>query len=379
MSHRPSPVIPTEVHTDASSDATRTDARTGAHPTGVFRLPPALSGHRIRIGTSPLRMAAYLSTPHPDAASPGATPLLLIHSVNAAASAAELRPVYELAAATRPVMALELPGFGSSDRPPLAYTPELMTQAILAAVAAWRRLGVDQPVDLLAVSLSCEFAARAALRQPELFRSLSLVSPTGLESRHRERYEGGRTHDRPWLRALLERGPWSNALFRLLTSERSMRYFLRRTWGSSQIDETLLAYNRLSVRAPGARHAPYAFIGGALFTRGVAQLYERLTQPVWLTHGRDGAFNRFEGLQTLKPASTWTIHAFDTGAMPYFQEPAVFMARQARFGAGVTEAVGQRRSPVAWPSDGVPVASPYPADISHEPPRSTSWNNTTTT
>ena len=378
MTHRSSPVTPTDAQSDAPSDAP-SDAQSNASTYSVFRLPPALSGHRIRIGQPPLRMAAYVSTPHPDSAAPGATPLLLIHSVNAAASAAELRPVFEGAAATRPVMALELPGFGSSDRPAVDYTPELMTQAVLSAVAAWRRLGVDQPVDVLAVSLSCEFAARAALRQPEFFRSLSLVSPTGLESRQRDRYEGGRTHDRPWLRALLERGPWSDALFRLLTSERSMRFFLRRTWGTPQIDETLLAYNRLSVRAPGARHAPYAFIGGALFTRGVAHLYERLTQPVWLTHGRDGAFNRFEGLQSLKPASTWTVNAFDTGAMPYFQEPAVFMARQARFLAGVAEAVGQRRSPGAWPSDGVLAAPPYAGDISHQPSRSPAWNNTTTT
>lgn len=347
--------------------------------TGIFRLPPALSGHRMRIGQPPLRLAAYVSTPHPDSAQPGATPLLLIHSVNAAASAAEVRPVYEMAAASRPVMALELPGFGSSDRPAVNYTPELMTQAVLSALAAWRRLGVDQPVDVLAVSLSCEFVARAALRQPEAFRSLSFVSPTGLESRRRERYEGGRTHDRPWLRALLERGPGSHALFRLLTSERSMRFFLRRTWGSSQIDETLLAYNRLSVRAPGARHAPFSFIGGALFTRGVAHLYERLPHPVWLTHGRDGAFNRFEGLQTLTPASAWTVNAFDTGAMPYFQEPTVFMARLARFLAGVAEAVGQRRSTGAWPSDGVPAAAAYAHPIDHEPVRSPAWNNTTTT
>lgn len=374
MTHRSLSDAPADVPTHGPTHSPAQPATDG-----IFRLPPALSGHRMRIGQAPLRLAAYVSRPHADSAVPGATPLLLIHSVNAAASAAEVRPIYETAAATRPVMALELPGFGSSDRPAVNYTPELMTQAVLSAVAAWRRLGIEQAVDVLAVSLSCEFVARAALRQPEFFRSLSFVSPTGLESRRLERYEDGRTHDRPWLRGLLERGPWSDALFRLLTSERSMRFFLRRAWGSAQIDETLLAYNRLSVRAPGARHAPYSFIGGALFTRGVAHLYERLTQPVWLTHGRDGAFNRFEGLQTLDPVSTWTVNAFDTGAMPYFQEPAVFMARQARFLAGVAEAVGQRRSPGAWPSDGVPAAPAYARDIGLEPSRSTPWNNTTTT
>ena len=43
-------------------------------------------------------------------------PLLLVHSVNAAASAAEVRPLHEHYRATRTVLSLDLPGYGFSDR-----------------------------------------------------------------------------------------------------------------------------------------------------------------------------------------------------------------------------------------------------------------------
>jgi pimeloyl-ACP methyl ester carboxylesterase len=258
-------------------------------------------------------------------------PLLLLHSVNAAASAAEVRPLFEHSAGTRPVMALELPGFGSSQRDAGPYTPALMRDSILRALAHLKLMGLNRPVDLLSVSLSCEFATLAALQEPSRIRSLALVSPTGLESEVPDRYEDGRTMDKPWLRHLLERGPWADALYRLLTREGTMRAFLRRTWGSHDIDERLLAYHLLSVRQPGARHAPYAFIAGALFTRGIARLYGRVQQPVWLARGLKGGFSHFEGLAALGPPAHWTSDSFDAGALPYFECPDEFMARYAAF------------------------------------------------
>jgi hypothetical protein len=113
----------------------------------------------------------------------------------------------------------------------------------------------------------------------------------------------------------------------MLTSEKSMRTFLERTWGSKNIDEGLLAYNLVTVKQPGARHAPYAFVGGGLFTRGVAHLYAKLKQPVWMIHGCRGEFAKVEGLKRFVPSGHWTVERIDTGAMPYFERPQEFAAR----------------------------------------------------
>jgi pimeloyl-ACP methyl ester carboxylesterase len=294
-------------------------------------LPLALDAERHFIWHKGLRVALYLSMPQGKPSNDLQTPLVLVHSINAAASAAEVKPIFDRYAHMRPVIAIELPGFGSSDRKRIEYKPQLMTDCIAAAVNHVRALGFQRPVDLMAVSLSCEMAARAALDRPALFRSLALVSPTGFETKLAEPYEDGRTKDKPWLRKLLDSGPWSNPLFEWLTSEKSMRKFLERSWGSKGIDEGLLAYNLLTVAQPGARHAPYAFVGGALFTRGVRQLYSKLALPVWMIHGCRGEFAKVDGLKQFTPAGPWTIEPIDAGAMPYFERPAEFSQRYDAF------------------------------------------------
>lgn len=56
-----------------------------------------------------------------DTSAPG-RPLLLVHSVNAAASSIEMRPLFELFRGKRPVYALDLPGFGFSSRRDRVYS-----------------------------------------------------------------------------------------------------------------------------------------------------------------------------------------------------------------------------------------------------------------
>ena len=294
-------------------------------------VPAALDAERRWVAGPGPRIALYLSAPEPTEAVRELTPLVLVHSVNAAASAAEVRPLFERYRATRVVVALELPGFGSSERGPLEYTPKTMTDAILRVLEYLRRAGFQSPVDLMAVSLSCEFAAYAAVAKPDWFRSIGLVSPTGLESRWPQPYDGGRTKEKSLLRAALEMPLWSQALYWLLTTRASMRYFLKRTWGSTSIDERLLAYNLLTARQPGARYAPLAFLSGALFTRGIARVYARLPQPLWVAHGVRGDFTGYEGLAQIGPLANRTIDVFGTGALPYFETPSLFASRYDAF------------------------------------------------
>ena len=64
-----------------------------------------------------------------------------------------MRPLYERYSKSRAVYALELPGFGFSDRSDRAYTPRLMTDAVLAMVAEIRQRHGGRPIDVLALSL----------------------------------------------------------------------------------------------------------------------------------------------------------------------------------------------------------------------------------
>ena len=106
-------------------------AITPAASRGADELPAPVSGQRHEIGSSVGRLTYYSATPETPGEFP---PLLLVHSINAAGSAYEIKPLYEHYRGSRTVYALELPGFGHSERGKREYTVRMMTDAILIAI-----------------------------------------------------------------------------------------------------------------------------------------------------------------------------------------------------------------------------------------------------
>jgi pimeloyl-ACP methyl ester carboxylesterase len=260
----------------------------------------------------------------------GGSPLLLIHSINAAASAAEVEPLRRRYGRGRRVLCIDLPGFGESERSDRRYDPRLMTDAILT-VARQASAIAGGPIDALAVSLSCEFLARAASEEPTLFRSIALVSPTAFTGNRVLRDPAGSTRGKQWLYALL-RGPgWGAALFRQLTRPKVIRYFLERTWGSKLIDEPLWRADILTSRYPGAHFAPLYFLSAILFSADIHTVYDSLTMPVWVTHGQRGDFVDYRQLPSFVERNRWSATVFNTGAMIYFEDLIGFAEAYDRF------------------------------------------------
>ncbi len=297
-------------------------------------LPPPLTGEHLALSGRAGPVAAFFGQPVAPAAALATTPLLLVHSVNAAATAAEMRPVFDHARATRPVLAIDLPGYGLSDRSDRDYTPRLMTDAVHDAAAALCARTGATAVDVAGVSLGCEFVARAAGEAPALYRRLVLVSPTGMRGTKARRGTPGSVIGPPWVLKLL-RGPgrgWGAALFRGLTRPDVIRYFLRRTWGSADIDTALWRYDVLTTRTPGAEHAPLHFLAARLFSADITSVYESLRQPVWMSHGTRGDFTDYRGKAALLARPNWRCTVYpDTGALMYFERPAEFGAELDRF------------------------------------------------
>ena len=292
-----------------------TDRSAGATAARADELPPALAGERFTFDG----LSCYVAGQGP--------PLLLLHSVNAAGSAAEVRPLFNHYRSSRTVFAMDLPGYGFSDRSDRHYTPRLMTDAVHAMAAEIHRGCGKVPIAGLAVSLSSEFLARAAVERPADWERLALVSPTGLDG-HKARWGApGSTRRIPGLHAVLSVPLWGEPLYRLLTTPAVVRYFLQRTWGSKAIDETLWAYETRSARQPGARYAPLHFLSGGLFSADIHRVYERLTQPVWMSHGERGDFTDYRNQGVVEALGNWRFDLFRTGALPYFELPDRFISK----------------------------------------------------
>ncbi len=240
-------------------------------------------------------------------------PLVLIHSVNAGASAYEMRPLFEFFRGRRPVYAPDLPGFGFSERTNRTYSPEMYAAAVLDLLHEINA-GTRGGADVVALSLGSEFAARAAIERPELIHSLAVISPTGMMSRMQTVQVGQGPY------RAISFPLWGQALYDLLVTRASLRYFLARSF-TREPDAGLLEYAYATTHQPGARYAPLYFVSGLLFTPNtIDRLYSRVTQPALVIYDRD-AYTRFDALpQLLDERPNWrATRITPTCGLPHFE------------------------------------------------------------
>jgi pimeloyl-ACP methyl ester carboxylesterase len=132
-------------------------------PEPTFTIPESLRPYVRRVAVGNLHLHCY------DAGSGDETPLLLIHGLGDEADT--WRHVLLPLAARRRVIAVDLPGFGRSERPRRAYTLAFFAQTIAGLLAA---LGIQRAV-LVGSSMGAATAQRLALARPDLVERLVLV------------------------------------------------------------------------------------------------------------------------------------------------------------------------------------------------------------
>lgn len=287
-------------------------------------LPPAIEAERREFRSDRAGRLSY----YVDRSGDG-VPLVLIHSINAAASSYEMRNLFEQYRGSRPVYALDLPGFGFSDRSDRDYTIALYTNAI----EDFLRSEVGAAADVIAFSLGSEFAGRAALQQPDSFRSLTLISPSGFSEQGQEHttqsLEQRGTSERV-LRVL--RWPvWSQGLYDLLVTPPSLRYFLQRNFVGA-VDPGWLDYSYATTHQPGARYAPLTFVSGKLFSFDIRPtVYEQLTLPVLVLYDQDPNV-RFDTLPATLQRPNWRGERIaPTQGLPHWEKIPETAAALDRF------------------------------------------------
>lgn len=202
--------------------------------------------------------------------------VLLIHSINAAASSFEMRRPFTGLRDTFRVHAIDLPGYGRSDRPARSYVAGDYIDVIGQTL---RQIGAGTTV--IASSLSAAYTIAAAARWPGLVHALVLVCPTGITQLAQPPGIG------TWAIYRLLQGPVGEGLFRLLTTRSGTRFFLERqayARSESITPDTLEGFYR-TTKQPGARYAPLCFVTGML-NCNIADAFAELSQPVLIVWGR---------------------------------------------------------------------------------------------
>ena len=248
------------------------------------------------------------------------TPLVLLHSINAAPSAFEMKPIFDHYRGKRPVYALDLPGFGFSDRSDRLYSPQLYQDAIVAFL----RDVVKKPADVIALSLSNEFAALAAVHSPDLIRSLVMISPTGFKPPQTDRISqrARRRGVKNNLYAGLAVPLWNRPFYDLVSSRASIQYFLSQSF-EGYVPPSFVDYAYVTAHQPGAQFAPTYFLSGKLFTPAVrVTVYKALKQPVLVIYDQD-PYTNFEMLPgLLQEKENWrAVRVSPTKGLPHWEQP----------------------------------------------------------
>jgi pimeloyl-ACP methyl ester carboxylesterase len=250
-------------------------------------------------------------------------PLVLVHDLRASSSSYEMRPLFECLRWRRPIYALDLPGFGLSDRGCLPYAPALFSVVLAEFLRKLRR--VDPAIDVVALGRGCEVAARVARDEPGLVRSVVMLEPSGLLPARGALLEmlAARVG-----KVLGDRA--ARTLFGMMAARAIVRRSLRARFHGAP-DAGLVEYAHASARVDGAHRAPLAAITNGGRAAEAAVLYRALTVPVLVVHDARGADTQeLEGFLRGR-ANRFAVRVSPTRGMPHFERKGDTVAALDRF------------------------------------------------
>jgi pimeloyl-ACP methyl ester carboxylesterase len=260
----------------------------------------------------------FYKTSGPESSGP---PLVFIHGIGAGASSFMWRKNFDELATYFRVYAMDLLGFGFSDKPAAAsYSADLYVELITDFI----REVSGYPANVVASSLGAAYAIRVADEHPDLIKSMVLNGPTGSDTlNHRPGMAGAAFY------GLLQSPVLGTSFYNVMASERSIRDYARDNlfYDHRRVTDRLVTNLYATSHQPGAQHAIAAFLAGYLNT-DTRSPFSRLTQPILLVWGKQDATTPVEkgaSLKELNPRAS--LEVFDyCRMMPEQEQPEKFNA-----------------------------------------------------
>jgi pimeloyl-ACP methyl ester carboxylesterase len=221
------------------------------------------------------------------------SPLVFVHGVYVGASSYEWSKVYPHFAGTHQVLAVDLLGFGESERPDLPFSATDHVQALVEFIRA--KSGGER-ASVVASGLGAGFATILAAQHPDLVERLVLLMPVG-------RVEFGRRR-LPKRYGLFSRVPIANRTFyrRYLSTRIRIRAWLK-GFGFADpekiLDETVDVFTNCAQQF-GADRAIFQWMSRR-FDLDLEKRLGELSQPVTLLWGEKAVSPPLEAGYRLQP------------------------------------------------------------------------------
>lgn len=298
----------------------------------VYKTPPllsALEGGEVR----------YFPTPDGDLfyKKRGTGPtLLLIHGIGAGASSFEFRKVWKELSKTHTVYAIDLLGFGKSDKPSVPYTDEVFIGLISDFCKSVLGVGDGRgECDVIATSLSAAYIIALSQRDPSLFHRLVLICPTGIEELAAPVNAGSAA-----CKTLMRTPIMGTSFYNALTSKRAIRKYLADNIYSDSANVTSEVVDTYYTAAhqPGAENVLPYFLSGYM-NINVQELFKGvidLPLIVWGREAKESPVSQSEAFLVSNPNAKLEVIE-NAGMLPHEEQPDAFLAAVRPFLLGALD------------------------------------------
>ncbi|MEB3219496.1 MAG: alpha/beta hydrolase [Nostocales cyanobacterium 94392] len=286
----------------------------------MLQFQPPGFGHKI-IQTSLGTMVYYTQTAAPWDINENLPSLIFLHNFGGGASAYEWSKVYSAFAGTYRIFAPDLIGWGESSHPVRNY----QINDYIITIKEFIKQTCQEPVTVVASSLTAALTIRLAIQQPQLFKSLFLSCPSGFD-------DFGQGSGRRLPLEVINTPLLDSLIYKLgAENEFAVRNFLQSFLFakpariSSEIVQAYLA----SAQQPDAKFAALSFLRGDLYF-DLSLYIKQLTVPTAIIWGEKAQFIDMKLGKRLADSNPNAIPNFhpipDTGVLPHLETPEIVIA-----------------------------------------------------
>jgi pimeloyl-ACP methyl ester carboxylesterase len=291
-------------------------------PTGFKQKSQATSLGRIAYYT-----AAGIPWSEKNGVEPTELPtLVFLHGFGGGSSAYEWSKVYPAFATNYRILAPDLIGWGRSEHPARNYIVDDYINTIIEFLSGT----CTEAVAVIASSLTAALTIRAAIKRPDLFKSLILTTPSGLS-------DFGKDYRNNFFAQLVSTPILDRILYTTgIATSAGIRNFLetRQFAKSNRVYEEIVEAYLASAQQPNAEYAALSFVRGDLCF-DLSLFIPQLTIPTAIIWGQKSEFTSPEIGRSLAELNTQAIRVFqmldDVGLTPQLELPGVTIGLIKRY------------------------------------------------